>query len=266
MRASAVLLIVLSSSSNSDAPNPETLTLFIFDLNAVGDLNRCEGYVKTKEATYRQLAVGEPGDKDLKFLSAFITGFVEGVYQSEPTTKKQNIINQTFWACESAITNAAISTVCSEALDYDYCFVRFHGMSEGINHRVIADLHKSGADVRLLDSQGLKTALNENVNTVVETRRYSDIVQEAIVKALDADKLDATTEPSELAGKITSDKAGSDDQTSDNDAQINLGTHNNNLTNKYEGMTTVDRFRVLLNNTGIKGACLFNENGVKAYH
>lgn len=111
MLASAILPTDDINAQSQAFADEYKFTLFVFSLNCSIDPYAYEIYIKTPTNTYRHLVGSTTNNEDLKVLSVFISEFVYENYQSTPITKRIDIINQTFYICESVILKDAIKKI-----------------------------------------------------------------------------------------------------------------------------------------------------------
>lgn len=250
MLAGVILPIEDSSSTLAPMRDSDKFTLFVFKLKRSAGTSAYEVYLKADTGAFKHLVPSSVNNGDMKALAAFITDTINLLYKSLDSEGRATIIHQAYSTCEKLIIESAISAVNQGDAKYGHYFIRFNGASsftpETIDHRVTAALYDNQRMITKLASGDLKAVLNEHEDVIIEGGAYTEFVERVIVR----------DEPIEDAGNGNSDNSN---------VSINLDENKDNLTAGYEGMTTADRFRALLNKTSTDGKSLFGEEGIRAY-
>lgn len=250
MLAGVILPIEDSSSTLAPMGDSDKFTLFVFKLKRSAGAGAYEACLKTDTGAFKHLVPSSVNNGDMKALAAFITDTINLLYKSLDNEGRATIIHQAYSTCEKLIIESAISAVNQGDAKYGHYFIRFNGTSsftqEIIDHRVTVALYDNQRMITKLASGDLKAILNEHEDVIIQGGAYTEFVERVIVR----------DEPIEDAGNGNSDNSN---------VSINLDENKENLTAGYEGMTTADRFRALLNKTSTDGKSLFGEEGIRAY-
>lgn len=250
MLAGVILPIEDSSSTLAPMGDSDKFTLFVFKLKRSAGNSAYEVYLKADTGAFKHLVPSSVNNRDMKALAAFITDTINLLYKSLDSEGRATITHQAYSTCEKLIIESAISAVNQEGAKYGHYFIRFNGASsftqEIIDHRVTVALYDNQRMITKLASGDLKAILNEHEDVIIQGGAYTEFVERVI----------ARDEPIEDAGNRDSDNSN---------VSINLNENKESLTAGYEGMTTADRFRALLNKTSTDGKNLFGEEGVRAY-